>query len=219
MDSDFALCGPCWRDTPIITGLVCDSCGVPLPGEDRGTPEHCDACLAAPPPWEQGRAALVYADNARKLVLALKHGDRQDIVRLAAKWMAQAARPILRDHALIAPVPLHWTRMVRRRFNQSALLARATAQNLGHQCCPDLLRRTRKTQSLDRLDRVTRETILDGAIAVTPGRRHRIIGRPVLLVDDVMTSGATLSACTHALQMAGAGEVSVLVLARTCKAP
>lgn len=217
VDSDFGLCGPCWRDTPIISGLCCDTCGVPLPGEDDGRPEYCDACLTIARPWTRGRAALLYKDNGRKLVLSLKHGDRHDIVRLAANWMSQAARPLLRQDTLVAPVPLHWTRMLKRRFNQSSLLAQALARQTGSLVCPDLLIRLRATRSLDGLGQKDRFDTLDQAIGVKPGRRHRIVGRNVLLVDDVMTSGATLSACAQACFSAGAGDVCVLTLARVAK--
>jgi ComF family protein len=217
VDSEFGLCGPCWRDTPVISGLVCDTCGVPLPGEDRGEPEHCDDCLRVARPWRRGRAALLYRDNGRKLILALKHGDRHDIVRLAAVWMAGAVRPILLEQALFVPVPLHWTRMLKRRFNQSAILAQAVAKRVGHECCPDLLVRQRRTQILDGLGHDARFAAVDSAIRVQAGRRHRIQGRPVVIVDDVMTSGATLSACAQACFAGGAQDVCILTLARVAK--
>ena len=87
--TDFGLCGDCWRDTPFISGLVCQHCGVPLPGEESHTQVFCDDCLTIARPWTAGRAALLYKDNARKLVLALKHGDRLDLVRPAAAWDVQ----------------------------------------------------------------------------------------------------------------------------------
>ena len=217
VDSDFGLCGPCWRDTPFITGLVCDLCGTPLPGEDRGEAEHCDACLATARPWSRGRAAMLYRDNGRRLVLALKHGDRQEIARAAAPWLARAAAPLITTDTLIAPVPLHWTRMLRRRFNQSALLARALAQHSGLPDCPDLLLRRARTRSLDGMGIDSRFAMLDGAITMHSGRVRRAMGRTVLLVDDVMTSGATLSAAAQACFKGGAGDVHILTLARVAK--
>ena len=107
--SDFGLCGACWRDTPFISGLVCDRCGTPLPGEDEGRAEYCDDCMTLARPWERGRSVLLYKDNGRKLVLALKHGDRLDLARPAGDWLMRAARPILKPDMLVAPVPLHWT--------------------------------------------------------------------------------------------------------------
>lgn len=217
VDSEFGLCGPCWRDTPFITGLCCDSCGVPLPGEDEGEAEHCDECMRIARPWHSGRAALVYKDRGRQLVLALKHGDRHEILHPAAKWMARAAQPLLTPNMLIAPVPLHWLRMMKRTYNQAALLSAALAREVGHAHCPDLLQRPRQTPSLNGLGHDERFATLDRAIIVHPKRKHRIAGRDVLLVDDVMTSGATLSAATQACHGAGASRVCVLTLARVAK--
>jgi len=217
VDSDFGLCGSCWRDTSFIGGTVCDCCGVPLPGADGGHTPQCDACLAAPHPWVQGRAALLYRETGRKLVLALKHGDRQEIAKPAALWMAGAVRDCLEDHTLIVPIPLHWMRMIKRRYNQSALLARALGDHLDRPYCLDLLERPKHTPSLDHKPRDERHAILQNAIRVRAKRRHRLIGRPILLVDDVMTSGATLSAATQALQAAGSGPVRVITLARVAK--
>lgn len=217
VDADFGLCGTCWRDTGFIGGTVCDACGVPLPGGGDLASPHCDACLVTPRPWTQGRAALIYRDMGRRLVLALKHGDRQEIARPAARWLVHAAQGILPEQALIAPVPLHWRRLLKRRYNQSALLAKALAGQTGHSWCPDLLQRTRHTPSLDGLSRAERFDVLQEAICVHPRRRHRIMRRPVILVDDVLTSGATLTACTEACIAAGSGPVFVLALARVAK--
>ncbi|WP_370399612.1 ComF family protein [Sulfitobacter sp. JB4-11] len=216
VDGDYGLCGPCWRDTAFIGGALCDGCGTPLPGNAPDPEEtlHCDRCLADPPPWAQGRAALIYGDTGRKLVLALKHGDRQEIAQPAGLWMANAVRDIAPPQSLIIPVPLHWQRMIRRRYNQSALLAKALAGRLQMSWAPDVLQRIRPTPSLDGLDRGQRSAALADAIAVHPRKRHRIAARPVLLVDDVMTSGATLRACTRACKAAGSGPVRVVTLAR-----
>ena len=217
VESDHGLCGPCWRDTPFITGLVCDLCGVPLPGEDRGDRLWCDDCMVIARPWVRGRAAILYADNGRKLVLALKHGDRHDVLRPAARWLANAARPLLCPGPLIAPVPLHWSRLLKRRFNQSALLATALARELGADTCPDLLIRPVRTRSLDGMKRDERLAMLEGAIRPHPGRAGRMAGRNILLIDDVMTTGATLGASAAACISAGAADVSILTLARVAK--
>lgn len=217
--SEFGLCGPCWRETPFIAGLVCDLCGTPLPGADPGGPVHCDDCLALPRPWARGRAAMLYRGKGRDLVLALKHGDRLDLVAPAAGWLLTAARPILRPGLLVAPVPLHWTRLFRRRYNQAALLSAALAGAAGLPHCPDLLHRRRPTPSQEGRDRDARFANLDAAIVL--GRRHAALvdGRGVLLVDDVMTSGATFAAAATACLAAGAAEVSVVALARVAKEP
>jgi predicted amidophosphoribosyltransferase len=215
--TDFGLCGHCWRETPFITGLVCNQCGVPLPGDDLGQPESCDDCLTIARPWSQGRAALLYKDNARRLVLAFKHGDRLDLARPAAGWMMRAAQPMLVPGMLVAPIPLHWLRLIKRRYNQSALLSAAVAKMAGLDHCPDLLIRTRHTGSQEGRDRDSRFANMTDALAPHPRRENRIAGRHILLVDDVMTSGATFAAAAEACIAAGAIGVSVLALARVAK--
>lgn len=214
------LCPTCWADTPFIDGLVCDACGVPLPGE--GGHELCDDCLQSPRPWQRGRAAMIYAGQARHLVLALKHADRLDLAPALAGWMARAAAPILTEGMIVAPVPLAWARMMRRRANQSAVLAGALCRTgigraAGLRAMPDLLMRTRNTGTQDGLSHDARFLNMAGAVAVRPRRLAGLAGQPVLLVDDVMTSGATLAACTAACLAAGSGAVSVVTLARVAK--
>lgn len=217
VQSDFGLCADCWRETPFISGLVCDQCGVPLPGDDPGERALCDDCMAIARPWDRGRAALMYRDNGRRLVLALKHGDRMDLARPASAWMLRAAQPILTSEMLVVPVPLHWTRLFRRRFNQAALLARSVARAAGLDHCPDALVRTRTTGSQEGKTRDARFANLVGAFRVPKARERRVQGREILLVDDVMTSGATFAGATEALLAAGARSVSVLGLARVAK--
>ncbi|WP_417205983.1 ComF family protein [Antarctobacter sp.] len=216
VESDFGLCGPCWRDTPFVSGLACDLCGVPLPGQSDHA-EHCDDCLHIARPWVQGRAALVYRDRGRRMVLGLKHGDRHDIARPASKWMARVSRGLMRDNILAVPVPLHVNRHLRRRYNQAALLTQALAVELGCDWCPDALHRVRATQPLEGKGREERFVALQGRIQVPDWRLPLIRGRPVLIVDDVMTSGATLAAASEACLAAGATEVCVSVLARAAK--
>ena len=215
--TDFGLCATCWRDTPFITGLTCTKCGTPLPGEDRSDDVLCDDCISIARPWGQGRAALIYGDNARKLVLALKHGDRIDLARPAAQWMTQAAASILVPGMLVAPVPLHWWRLLQRRYNQAALLSSGVAKLAGLSHCPDLLQRRRSTGNQDGLSREGRFANMASALTIHPRWQHLVEARHVLLVDDVMTSGATLASAAEACLAAGASGISVLVMARVVK--
>lgn len=213
--TEFGLCGPCWRDTGFIGGTVCDLCGLPLLGE--GDVAHCDDCLMIGRPWEQGRAVFLYRDAGRKLVLGLKHGDRTDLARPAGDWLFRAVKPILRSGMVVVPVPLHWRRLFTRRYNQSALLSGRLAKLGGLAHCPDLLQRILSTGTQEGRTREGRFGNLDGAIRVHPRRMAQVRAADVLLVDDVMTSGATLAACAEACLAAGAKRVSVSVLARVAK--
>ena len=217
VESDFGLCGTCWRDTPFIGGLVCDACGAPLPGDISDQGVQCDDCMATPRPWTQGRAAMLYKASGRKMVLALKHGDRHDIVRPATFWMTRVAKPLVRENMLVAPVPLHWSRFLKRKFNQSALLARELARELGLGYCPDLLHRPRRTGSLDGLNLSQRFARLAPSSTALARRALQMPGRPVLLVDDVMTTGATLTAAANACLASQASEVFIVALARVAK--
>ena len=217
VEADFALCGECWRDAPFIAGARCDTCGAPLPGPAGPGAEVCDDCLKIARPWQAGRAAMVYTGTARKIVLALKHGDRTELARPAAGWMLRAGADVIRKDMIVAPVPLHWARLLRRRYNQAALLAQGVARGAGLCCCPDLLHRSRPTAALENAGREQRFAELAGAIRANPRRRREIAGKRFLLVDDVMTSGATLAAASEACLAAGAAGVTVLVLARVAR--
>lgn len=216
VEENFGLCGPCWRDTHFITGAVCDTCGIPLVGA-AGDGDQCDDCMKIARPWAKGRAAVLYRDNARRLVLALKHGDRLDLVRPAARWMAGVAAPLVEEDTVLVPVPAHLLRLLSRRYNQAAALSLALAKILGRPCIPDLLRRVRRTRMQDGMTLDARFRNMSDAIRPCRSAVGRLDGRAVLLVDDVMTSGATLAAATEALHAAGARRVCTLVLARVGK--
>jgi len=208
------LCGPCWAQTPFIEGLACDTCGLPVLGDPTEGVVQCEDCLTTARPWSRGRAALSYGATARQLVLALKYGDRHDIAAPAGRWLARKAAPLIRPDTCVVPVPLHRWRLFKRRFNQSALLAHELAQQVHLNMVPDALIRTRFTGTQDGRSRRARFANMQGAIHAHPRRSARLAGRHVLLVDDVMTSGATLAAAAEACFAAGADDVDVVVLAR-----
>ncbi|NDW54393.1 ComF family protein [Aliiroseovarius sp. PrR006] len=216
-DTDFALCPECWRDTPFISGLSCDLCGEPLPGEDEDSIVHCDACMTRQRPWTQGRSALLYRGNARRMILALKHGDRPELARSFAPWLARAAADILHDDLLIVPIPIHWTRRLKRRYNQAAELSRALSRETGLEHAPQALIRPRRTAMHDGMSVEDRFANMHHAILPHPKYGAQLMGRDVLLLDDVMTSGATFHAAAHAAIRAGAASVKVLSLARVAR--
>ncbi|MGR3662047.1 MAG: double zinc ribbon domain-containing protein [Paracoccaceae bacterium] len=219
VESEFSLCPECWRAVPFISGLVCNSCGTPLPGDSNTTNVLCDDCITIARPWQAGRAALLYRSKARSLVLAFKHGDRLDLARPAAKWMTAAAQPILRPDMAVVPVPLHWLRLLKRRYNQAAVLAQHIADLCDFDYFPQTLQRKHRTPVQDGTSRDERFKNLAGAITPHPKHAFALQDRDVLLIDDVMTSGATLAVATEACHAAGASRVFICVLARVAKKP
>ena len=216
-DAPHGLCPECWSDVTFISGLTCAKCSVPLPGSAQED-TLCDTCLRHPPAWDAGQAALLYSGAGRRIVLGLKHGDRLDLARPLAGWMQRAGSRVLPRADIVAPVPLHWRRLLQRSFNQASELVRQPAIAEGRTVLPGLLVRNRATPSQDGKTRAERFDNQRGAIAVAPRQAERIRDRNVLLIDDVLTTGATLSAAAEACRAAGAARVDVLVLARVARA-
>lgn len=212
-----ALCPACFAECRFLTGPACRSCARPEPRLSAPDPDYiCDACQALPPAWDRGVAVARYGGPIRTLLLRLKRADRLDTVPMLGAWAYRVARPLLADADLIVPVPLHWTRRLSRRFNQSAEIARAlraTAQEAGGpvpSLDPGALRRIRCTPSQSG-SFAERRANLDGAIVARPGLD--LSGKRVLLIDDVLTSGATLDVAARALRKAGAEGVDACVIA------
>ena len=216
VDEVGALCPRCWNAIQFIAEPVCGACGVPF-AYALGGNALCGACVREQPAFARARAAFVYDDASRRLVLAFKHADRTDAAPAFAEWMARAGAELLADAHVIAPVPLHWTRLFRRRYNQAALLAAALGAKAGVPVAPELIVRRRRTRSQGGLGPSARRRNLAGAFAAPPGGADAIADRRVLLVDDVLTTGATAGACSQALLKSGAAAVDVLTLARVVR--
>ncbi len=215
------LCAGCWRNLAFVTEPCCDRRGVPF-AFDPGDGIVSAAALAHPPAWDRARAAVRFDERSRRLVHDLKYRDRHEVAALMARLMAVAGQSLMAESACVVPVPLYRWRLWRRRYNQSALLARRLCRsdvpshkvgggNLPFR--PDLLERTRSTTAQVGLGYRQRQANVRNAFRVPDTMRGDIVGRTVLLVDDVITSGATANACAAALKKAGAARVNVLAFA------
>lgn len=211
-DAD-TLCPDCFAKLRPITAPYCPRLGLPFTvsiGPDALSAE----ALADPPPFDRARGAVVYNDIARTLVSRLKYGDRTELALLLARLMVLAGAELWTARPVLVPVPLHAMRHLRRRYNQSAELARAIGRLTGLAVDPALLRRKRPTRQQVGLTRDARTRNVAGAFEAHPELLRRLAGRPVVLVDDVYTTGATIKAATRALKRAGAGPVDVVTFAR-----
>ncbi len=195
---------------------MCRRCGIPF-DHDPGGELTCGACLRRAPPFERARAVLRYDDASRRLVLGFKHADRTEGASAFARWIVRAAADLIGDCDLMAPVPLHWSRLFARRYNQAAMLSLSLGRHCDLPVLPDLLLRRRATRSQGRLNADQRRRNVAGAFSVRPALQGRLSGRRLLLVDDVMTTGATVAACARTALAAGARGVDVAVVARAVR--
>jgi ComF family protein len=212
-DGHNLLCARCWRNLHIITPPLCERTGVPLPGSSGPGPFFSTEAILNPPDFDRARAVARYGGLMSRLIVAFKFEDRHEALPLFTNLLLQAGRELIDDADIIAPVPLHPLRLLQRRFNQSALLARALAKRSGKPAALHVLRRVRRTPPQVGLAQGARKSNVAGAFAVARRSAGAIAGKRVLLIDDVITTGATANACARALKAAGAAEADVLALA------
>jgi ComF family protein len=211
------LCAACWSKLSFIAPPYCERLGIPFP-YDPGPGVLSMEAIADPPAYQRARAAVRYDDVSRGLVHALKYGDRLDLAPTMGGWMASAGRELTASADAIVPVPLHWRRQWARRFNQSALLSEIVCRVTGVPVAHTALKRVKATPQQVGLTQSERALNVQGAFRVPPESKGVIVGQKLVLVDDVLTSGATVDACARALLRAGAASVDVLVFARVVAA-
>ena len=210
MQEAASVCVECWQKLNILEAPVCEVMGTPF-AYDQGEGAISAEAVALAPPWSRARAAVLFDDVSKEIVHKLKYSDRTEAGLFMARLMARAGRHLLVEADLIVPVPLHWTRLWKRRFNQAAFLAQHIAKASGKTHSPMLLKRIRATPQQVGLDAEARRKNMRKAFAVSA--KAKIKDRRILLVDDVRTTGATISACVEALKKAGAAHVDVLTFA------
>lgn len=213
-----ALCAECFAKVTFLGAPLCACCGDPfeLPMEAGAV---CAVCAADPPAYARARAVVKYDDGSRDLILRFKHADRTDCAPSFARWMIRAGRELVAEADLVVPVPLHRLRLMKRHYNQAALLALHIDRQSGTpgRYVPDLLVRARKTPPQEGLGRRGRKRNVKAAFAVTA--TERLKGARVLVIDDVLTTGATVGECARTLRRAGAAAVDVLTVARVVLDP
>ena len=204
-----------WADVTFLDAPWCEACGFPFEYAVQGG-SLCARCSVRRPAYDRARSAMAYDDGSRALILSFKHGGRTEALASFAAQMRRAGRDVLTDADFLIPVPLHPTRLIKRRYNQATLLARALSKITSAQFAPDILFRTRRTDSQGGFNARARVDNVRGAFSVK--QVDRIKGRKLVLIDDVLTTGATLEACARTLKLAGAARVDGICLARVAKA-
>lgn len=222
VDSVGAISPRAWRDLTFISDPKCKCCCIPF-AVDVATgieniPDYlCADCMANPKPFDRTISLLQYDDASKKLVLAFKHGDALHLHTSITPLLANAGQEILSPDSILVPVPLHWRRLVKRRYNQSAVLCASLSKHLGLTYYPDALTRTRHTPPQGHRSARERHKNVAGAFDIKPSTAQQISGKTIILVDDVYTTGATLEECAKVLKAAGAKAVNILTVARAVK--
>lgn len=208
-----SFCSQCWQGLDIIQAPCCDICGWPFDFEQHGV-TNCASCAHTVPPYARARAAVRYNDMAKQLILRLKYGDQEELVPLMAAFMARKLNQLQVQDPVFVPVPLHYFRLIKRRFNQSALIAKALAKSHG-EFAPQVLKRRKHTATQGHK---TRKQRLDNVKSVFALYKPKaVVGRDIVLVDDVLTTGATAHECCKALNRSGARSVNVLTFAKVIR--
>jgi ComF family protein len=210
------LCPACWSKLSFITRPYCERLGIPFV-YDPGPGILSMEAIADPPAYRRARAAVRFDEISRALVHALKYSDRLDLAPMMGRWVSHAGHELLAEADALVPVPLHWRRLWARRFNQSAMLAAAISAQSSVPIATGALKRVKPTPQQVGLSRSERAANVQGAFRVPPEGRSEVAGRRLILVDDVLTSGATVDGCARALLRAGAANVDVLVFARVAE--
>lgn len=209
------LCSPCWSNLTRVTAPLCRCCGLPF-AYAIGTDDYeCGACIASPPLYDIARTACVYDDHSKQLVHRFKYRKHTVLASLLSEWTGQAGEKWITDADLICAVPLHWRRMAQRGYNQSAIMAQRIAEKYSRPYRPQLIKRLRYTPPQASLSRNERQKNVQGLFRIDPRFSEQINGARVVLVDDVITTGATIEACCKALKKAGVAHITVLAFART----
>jgi ComF family protein len=206
-----------WARVAFLEAPVCDGCGLPF-DYDLGPGVRCAACEARPRAFARARAACLYDEASRDLILQFKHADRVDLARLFSLWLSRAATELVAEADAVVPVPMHPLRLIRRRYNQAAEMARPLARRSGVAYWPGALKRRRAGESQAGKSGSGRRRNVAGAYVCPEAWRAKVAGKRLLLVDDVMTTGATAEACAKALLKAGARAVDLAVIARVREA-
>ncbi|MBL8640531.1 MAG: ComF family protein [Alphaproteobacteria bacterium] len=211
-----------WKEITFIAPPYCTCCGIPfaIDLDMKGlNPDDflCTDCISSTRAFDQAKSLFVYDDGSRKMILSFKHGDAIHLHTTLAPLLCKTGVEFLSPDSIIVPVPLHWMRLVKRRYNQAAILGNEVAKLSGLTCWPDALIRTRPTPPQGHKTAKDRKQNVSGAFDINPPYTKKLSGREIVLIDDVFTTGATLEECSKVLKTAGARSVNILTLARAVK--
>lgn len=216
MEHQGVLSSQAWEKLSFITDPLCDCCGAPFPFE-AAPGSLCGMCISTGHDFDSARASVVYNDVSRDFILKFKHGDQLHAIHTFIPWLRRTGHSMLENADLLVPVPLHRWRLLKRRYNQAAILALSLGRTVNKDCLPDALMRIRSTPVQGHLNRSERRKNVRKAFAINPRHADKIKGKRIILIDDVMTTGATVGECAKTLKKAGAERVDILALARVVK--